>query len=102
MLIIVFSGAANADELKTRNVILITLDGLRWQELFGGADAELLNNKEYNSKIDETKQRYWRDTPAARREALMPFMWGTVAERGQLHGNRSLGSTVDLTNKHFF
>ena len=29
--------------LKTRNVLLITVDGLRWQEVFGGADATLMD-----------------------------------------------------------
>ena len=24
---------------KTRNILLVTTDGLRWQEVFGGADA---------------------------------------------------------------
>ena len=28
---------------KTENVILITYDGLRWQELFGGVDERLLS-----------------------------------------------------------
>jgi hypothetical protein len=28
-----------AQDLKTENVFLITLDGLRWQELFKGADS---------------------------------------------------------------
>lgn len=28
-------------------VILITLDGLRWQDLFTGADAKLIANKKY-------------------------------------------------------
>jgi hypothetical protein len=35
------AGAA-ANGLQTENVVLITFDGLRWQEVFGGADPELL------------------------------------------------------------
>ena len=40
-------GAAQAQTaaLKTRNVVLIVSDGLRWQEIFTGADATLLNEK---------------------------------------------------------
>ena len=30
---------------KTRNVVLIVSDGLRWQEMFTGADPTLLNEK---------------------------------------------------------
>lgn len=32
---------------QTENIILITLDGLRWQELYGGADASLIEDKDY-------------------------------------------------------
>ena len=34
----------NKNELKTQNVILITLDGVRWQEVFQGADKRIINN----------------------------------------------------------
>ena len=29
--------------LKTRNVVSIVSDGLRWQEVFNGAEADLIN-----------------------------------------------------------
>ena len=32
------TAVAQQPELRTRNVILVTLDGLRWQEVFGGVD----------------------------------------------------------------
>ena len=32
---------------KTTNVVIVTLDGMRWQEVFGGADSALMNNKNY-------------------------------------------------------
>jgi hypothetical protein len=50
----------------------------------------------------ELRKRYWRDTPAARREALFPFLWGTVAKRGQIFGNRNLGSDAHVTNGKAF
>ena len=37
--------AETSGVLKTRNVVLIVSDGLRWQEIFTGADPELLNEK---------------------------------------------------------
>ena len=37
----------NAQDLKTENVFLITLDGLRWQELFGGADSTLIADMDF-------------------------------------------------------
>ena len=30
---------------RTRNVVLVTTDGLRWQEVFGGADESLLTKE---------------------------------------------------------
>ncbi|MDR8391980.1 alkaline phosphatase family protein [Aliifodinibius sp. S!AR15-10] len=83
-------------------VILITLDGLRWQELFTGADPNLIANKSYVSDSTSLKEKFWRDNPEARRKALMPFIWNRVAEMGTIHGNRTLGSKVNLTNNMVF
>ena len=43
------SGSQSPDTggLKTRNIILVTTDGLRWQEVFGGADPALMNPGEW-------------------------------------------------------
>ena len=30
---------------KTENIVLVTMDGYRWQELFEGAEWKLVNNK---------------------------------------------------------
>src|SRR2546430_8568716 len=37
--------AQTATPPQTRNVVLIVSDGLRWQEIFTGADPSLLNEK---------------------------------------------------------
>ena len=81
---------------NTRTVVLIVSDGLRWQEIFTGADPALLNDKEGGSWLSDAElhKRYWRDTAAARREALFPFLWGTVAKQGQIFGNQALGSVA--------
>jgi len=83
-------------------VVLITLDGLRFQEVFSGADPLLITNKKYVNDTTELKEQFWRETPKKRREALMPFFWKEVSKMGQIHGNRNLGSKVDLTNKMWF
>ena len=78
-------------------------DGFRWQELFSGADRELMNKK--NGKVkDEAalKKAYWRDTPEARREALLPFVWQVMAKQGQIFGNRDRSSDAYVTNQMFF
>ena len=87
---------------KTENVFIISLDGLRWQELYTGADAQLIENKDYVDNTKELSTLFWRETPTERREALMPFFWNTLAKEGQLLGNRELGSLVNCTNNMWF
>jgi hypothetical protein len=94
---------AAAPEHKTENVILVTYDGLRWQEVFEGAEEALLT-KESGGVRDPVgmKKTYWRETPEARREALLPFLWGTVAKQGQIYGNGKKGSVARVTNGRRF
>ena len=87
---------------KTENVFIISLDGLRWQELYTGADAQLIENKDYVDNTNELSTLFWRETPTERREVLMPFFWNTLAKEGQLLGNRELGSLVNCTNNMWF
>jgi hypothetical protein len=86
-------------ERKTENVILVTYDGLRWQEVFSGAEESLLS-KETGGVRDPAgvKKEYWRETPEARREALLPFLWRVVAPQGQIYGNPARGSVAHVTN----
>ena len=85
---------------KTRNVVLIVADGLRWQEVFTGADPLLLNSESGGiwAKSDDLKREFWRDDANERRKALFPFLWGVVATRGQLFGNQGKGSIARVTN----
>jgi hypothetical protein len=89
---------------KTQHVVLIVSDGLRWQEVFTGAEADLLNDKAGGSWLSEKelRQRYWRASAAERRSALFPFLWGTVAKQGQIFGNQTVGSVAHVTNGKAF
>src|SRR5260370_361913 len=93
-------GATPALAGKTHNIVLIVSDGLRWQEIFTGADPTLLNEKEGGSWLAEAdlRKRYWRDDVVARRAVLFPFLWGTVAKQGQIYGNQLKGSVAHVTN----
>jgi hypothetical protein len=97
-------GPTVADPAKTRNVVLIVTDGLRWQEVFSGADPLLLNEKAGGSwtPVAELRKKYWNDDPKERRRLLMPFLWGTVAKSGQLYGNQLNGSHAEVTNTKWF
>jgi hypothetical protein len=87
---------------KTENILLITLDGMRWQEVFGGIDSILMYNETYTPNPGELKEAFWADTPEERRQRLMPFFWSTIATEGQLYGNRWKGSKVNCTNGMWF
>jgi Type I phosphodiesterase / nucleotide pyrophosphatase len=87
---------------KTENVIIVTLDGMRWQEVFGGADEVLLNTPEYTHGQEELKKKFWHASSAERRKRLFPFLWTTVAAHGQIYGNRALGSHLNNANPYWF
>lgn len=81
------------------HVILVVADGLRWQEVFRGADAAILaSDSSLGADGSPTRVKYWRPTVDERRAALMPFLWSTIAREGTLMGNRDAGGRVDVTN----
>lgn len=87
---------------KTKNLVIVTLDGFRWQELYRGADSTLVNNKEFTDSREDIAKKYLAATPAERRKLLMPFFWSTLEENGQLYGNRDLGNKQEVANPHKF
>ena len=89
-------------EGKTKNVIFITFDGLRWEEVFYGADSLLINNDDFTKERKGMVKDYWADTPQSRREKLMPFFWSTINTKGQLYGNVRKSSVVTLANPYRF
>jgi len=94
------SAQLSAHPLKTRNVVLIVSDGLRWQEIFTGADPTLMDSEHGGIWADgnELKRKFWRNDIAERRQALFPFLWGVVAKQGEIYGNQGEGSVAHVTN----
>src|SRR5262245_54553038 len=91
--------AGQAASLKTQNVFLIISDGFRWQEVFNGAEEILMTQENGGVKSTNTlRAEFWRSTPEARREALLPFFWTEIARHGQIFGNQNKGSVVTVTN----
>jgi hypothetical protein len=83
----------------TENVLWIMLDGLRWQEVFRGADESLINKERGGvDKTDEVRKRFVRDSVDEQRAALLPFLWKVVAKKGQLLGNHARQSVGRVTN----
>jgi len=106
LLIVLTSCKSTTDQeisnTNEQHIILITLDGFRWQELFTGIDKDLMTNKYFSSDTSRLRKLFWKETPQERRKALLPFIWEAVPKLGQIHGNRTLGSRVNLTNFFWF
>ncbi len=85
--------------LQTQNVLLVTIDGLRWQEVFAGADETLMDKDAGGVKDpDALKQRFLKETAEERRETLMPFFWSSIAQQGAVFGNPDDNSKAVVTN----
>jgi len=87
---------------KAENIIVVTFDGLRWQELFCGADSMLINDSSFVSDIKSLNKKFWAPSAGERREKIFPFFWNTIAAQGQLYGNRQYGNKVNNSNKYWF
>jgi hypothetical protein len=99
-LVVATPGHAAPAPLKNQHVLLIVSDGLRWQEVFTGAEHDLLTTDHGGNWADQAYllKNFWRDTPEARRQALFPFIWSTIASQGQIFGNQAKGSIARVTN----
>ena len=95
-----FAQAAFA-QTAARNVVVVTLDGFRWQEMFGGAD-EAYFKRDAKGVSDPVAKKYAGDTAEARRALLMPFMWNVIAKQGQIFGDPSQQSRSHVTNGLWF
>jgi hypothetical protein len=97
--LLLFSLAVKAQsESATENIFIITTDGFRWQEVFTGADEQLINDPLYVQDTALLKEMFWDHSAEIRRQKLMPFLWGTVARNGQLYGNRLFHNYVNVSN----
>jgi hypothetical protein len=87
-------------------IVLVTLDGARVEEVFGGLDVEIVKaGLKPNQRVEDQPlyKRFWAATPDERRAKLMPFFWGTLMrEHGSIAGNPATQSRVHLSNGHWF
>jgi hypothetical protein len=86
-----------------RKIVIVTFDGLRWNEVFGGSDSTKLFKGLVKAKDSIQKvAKFWDPNSSVRRAQMMPFLWNTIGKKGQLYGNRNLGSNVNVTNTFWF
>ncbi|MEO8406170.1 MAG: alkaline phosphatase family protein [Chitinophagaceae bacterium] len=101
-LFILQAGLSMAQDRKTENLIVITFDGLRWEEVFHGVDEVLLNDSSFDRDRDNMKTKYWSADEQERKTKLFPFFWNVIAKEGQLYGNRTLNNNMDNANPFWF
>jgi len=89
-------------QVKTENIIIVTLDGFRWQEVFSGADSVLVNDSTYVQDTGSLRKEFWVSSAEERRKKLLPFFWTTIQSQGQLYGNRWKENKVSNANKYWF
>jgi len=88
--------------LSVENLFIVTIDGLRWQEIFNGAEADIINNTKFTTDTTLTKALYWAPGKKERRQKLLPFFWNVIAEKGSLYGNRKYNNHVNVANPYQF
>ena len=102
LFILIILAGPTARAQQADRLVVVTLDGFRWQELFNGADSALLTDSKFTREKDEYIRKYWDPSPMVRRQKLMPFFWNVLAAQGQVHGNRRYGNLLNNANPHWF
>lgn len=88
---VVAAEPARAQE-ELRYLVLITIDGYRWEELFRGADPALVADERYRARYVDAPDRA---------QALTPFLL-SFAQEGALIGNRDRDSCARVSNDFWF
>ena len=103
---ILFLYAANCtnagDSLRTPNLFLVTIDGIRWQEIFNGLDERILDINSYTNDPSLLKEMYGSADGTESRNKIMPFLWNIIAKRGQIRGNRAYSNCMNVANWYKF
>jgi hypothetical protein len=93
-------GSSLPTKIKDSLVILVTLDGLRVEEVLGGLDTSLCNQELGGvSNPAALRSRYDAPTLKERRERLLPFFWKVMVPQGQFFGDPEQGSPCKISNK---
>jgi len=97
------SAAAPAAQAQERKVVLVTFDGVRWQDVFRGPDPKVVGDRQFvnpDIKDDVIVPAYMQGADPG--GALMPFLHGVVGREGVLLGNRDAGECAEVANDMWF
>ena len=92
----------NKQVIPASKLIIVTLDGLRWQEVFTGADTLLLKDSEVVSNTQTLENKFGAKDAVQRALKLMPFFHRVLKKQGVLIGNPIDNQSVKLTNDYYF
>lgn len=84
------------------HLVLVTIDGLRWQEVFSGYDPELIQHDKYTENKARLIEQFGGKSAREKRQKLLPFIWSTIEKHGVLAGNRNKESQANVTNNWWF
>lgn len=87
------ANSATSAEFEPK-VVLVTLDGMRWQEVFYGADDEIAGLRRYVPNPKQIQQLL----NGNKAEKLMPFLHQVVKKQGLLVGDQRQNSVMQVTN----
>ncbi|MBX9664546.1 alkaline phosphatase family protein [Novosphingobium sp.] len=90
-----------------QRLILVTMDGTRWQDVFRGPDKALVDDKRFtHPDMKDVIEKAWISGPGAKKGAaggaLMPFLHSLPAKGGILVGNRDEAQCMAVTNAMWF
>lgn len=100
LVLIIFGGCekesnSNPKGLKTENVILITLDGVRWEDLFYGADKKIVLDTLFVKDVEATSAKFWSEDYRERRKLVFPFFGTRLENRVKSMGIKNRGASCD-------
>lgn len=99
-LLILIACNLSAQSQPAENLVIITSDGIRWQEIFRGMEKEIAHQKKFNQNDSlYIFNKFWSEKEEDRRKKLMPFLWNVLSTEGQIFGNRDLKNKMNTVNK---
>ncbi|MEO1614265.1 MAG: hypothetical protein AAFV88_00360 [Planctomycetota bacterium] len=103
VMLLQFTSVGARGQGVVENVVLVTLDGLRPEELFTGGDRRLMVEQNGVDDPEKLKSLFWRDDPKERRELLLPFLWSECnTGNAWIAGDVENNSRVLVKNTRYF
>jgi hypothetical protein len=64
------------------SLILVSIDGLRWQEVFQGYQDDVLDLETFKEQKACLVKQFSGTSAESKRQKLMPFLWNVLVKKG--------------------